>query len=40
MIQQWPQIKKCQCYMHTAYVFAFTVGGTLHRFHCWRTNQQ
>ena len=26
--------------MHMAHLFAFTVGGTLHRCHCWRKNQQ
>jgi hypothetical protein len=40
IVQQWPQIKKCQCYMNMAHLFNFTVGGTLHRCHCWRTNQQ
>jgi hypothetical protein len=40
IVQQWSQVKKCQYYMYMAHLFAFTIGGTLHRCHCWRTNQQ
>jgi len=26
--------------LHITHLFAYTVGGTLHRRHCWWTNQQ
>ena len=34
IIQDWSHITRCQYYMHTAHLFAVTVGGTLHRCDC------
>jgi len=32
--------QKVPVLLHTAHLFAYALGGTLHRGHRWRTNQQ